>query len=1072
MNKRTARILAAFIVSSGVLVALLVLGQPVHADPGDVLVDRATGTDQPGCGTGSNAPCYSIKYAVEQEAVAGDRVLVAAGTYTETFNMQSGVDIESESGAAVTFIDGEGVRGPLVNASGSTITSSAALQGFTIQNGTATNGGGVYITNNAAPVLADCIIRDNQATGNGGGIYVNGSLTMTGTQVISNTANNYGGGLYQSGAADRVNVIGGRFERNVANTTYSLGSGGGLYVAGSATLSGTYIISNTSMASGGGLRVQGSVVLTGAQVTGNTASNVGGGLYVQGSAFLTGTQVISNTAGQSGGGLYQADGNSQVDVTNSRFERNVATTGSGGGLRVTGSATLTGTQVISNTAYDSGGGLYANSNATLKDCRIERNVANGGAVNAGGGGLWVGNNATLTGTQVVDNVAARDGGGLRQRNSVYQVRITGGRFEGNMAVWTGGGLYVEGNAFLTETQVVSNTAKQQGGGLYQSSPTGRVDVTGSRFERNVATINGGGLRVGGSTALTSTQVVSNTAGNYGGGLHADGDATLEDCRIERNVAGTNGGGLWVDDNATLTGTQVISNTADDHGGGLWQDNGDDQLDVTGGCFEGNAATTLDGGGLRVAGSAALTGTQVTSNTAGRNGGGLYGVRAVEAVNVLFAANTASSSSGSAIYLEGYGTPQVTLRHLTIASATLGSGSAIYVAGGTVDITNTIVASYTIGLQRGGGTVNEDYNLFFGNGTDLSGSISSGGNSLHGQDPHFVDPAGGDYHIETDSAALDAGAFLSITTDLDGDTRPTNPARPDAPDIGCDENVSLTVYRPVTSTMTFGAACAQVVFTDTGGLSSGFITITVEPGRFPTANPADQVVSRTVTITPSTGATISATLALCYEDSEVKSGLDESRLQLYRRTGSGWQGYASTVDTANNLVTGSDVAAFSPWAMGDRDNGPTAVELSSFTADWDGERVLVAWETALEIDTVGFNLWRSTAPDGPYARINDALIPAASPGGVWGGSYAYVDSTAAQGTTYYYKLEEVEVGDTRNWYGPASTDGNDNPTVVDLLSATTSERRDTAIAWWLLAAAIVAGASLVLRACLHRARPYK
>jgi len=62
----------------------LVFSLPAYANPGDVLVNRATGVDQAGCG-GAGNPCYSIKYAVETIAVAGDRVLVAPATYTETF---------------------------------------------------------------------------------------------------------------------------------------------------------------------------------------------------------------------------------------------------------------------------------------------------------------------------------------------------------------------------------------------------------------------------------------------------------------------------------------------------------------------------------------------------------------------------------------------------------------------------------------------------------------------------------------------------------------------------------------------------------------------------------------------------------------------------------------------------------------------------------------------------------------------------------------------------------------------------------------------------------------------------
>jgi hypothetical protein len=144
------------------------------------------------------------------------------------------------------------------------------------------------------------------------------------------------------------------------------------------------------------------------------------------------------------------------------------------------------------------------------------------------------------------------------------------------------------------------------------------------------------------------------------------------------------------------------------------------------------------------------------------------------------------------------------------------------------------------------------------------------------------------------------------------------------------------------------------------------------------------------------------------------------------------------------------------------NGPTAVTLSSFTADWDGDQVAVAWETALEVDTVGFNVWRSTNAGGSYVQINDTLIPAASPGGMMGGSYAFTDSNVTPGTTYYYKLEELEVGGARNWYGPVSTDEG-NPNAVTL-SAT-----DAALAWWPVAAGVAAGTGIAAFFVLRRRR---
>jgi hypothetical protein len=355
-------------------------------------------------------------------------------------------------------------------------------------------------------------------------------------------------------------------------------------------------------------------------------------------------------------------------------------------------------------------------------------------------------------------------------------------------------------------------------------------------------------------------------------------------------------------------------------------------------------------------------------------------------------------------------------------------------------TNTIIADHTVGIRcvdPPGARLTST--LWYSNTTNWSGTVNR--TNDHFGAPAFVDPGGSDYHIRTESAALDAGVFAGVSTDLDGDARPTNPARPDAPDLGADENAALTVRRPKADTMTFGAACARVTFTGTNSLN--YITVTVVY-TYPTDQSSNRPLPRYYVITPVGTGSYTASLALCYTQQEfTQSDVDpESSLQLYRLAG-GWEAYPSTVDIDNDVVTATQVTSFSEWALGGPGGEPTAVALSSFTAEWDDEEVLVAWETALEIDTVGFNLWRSSSVDGGYERANDVLIPAASPGGVWGGSYAYADADVTPGATYYYKIEELEVGGARNWYGPVSTEGS-GPNAVILAEAKTRMWGDLAL----------------------------
>jgi len=96
----------------------------------------------------------------------------------------------------------------------------------------------------------------------------------------------------------------------------------------------------------------------------------------------------------------------------------------------------------------------------------------------------------------------------------------------------------------------------------------------------------------------------------------------------------------------------------------------------------------------------------------------------------------------------------------------------------------------------------------------------------------------------------------------------------------------------------------------------------------------------------------------------------------------------------------------------------AVTVSSFTATAKGNQVLVKWTTATEISNVGFNLLRSTAQGGNYAKIA-GLIPSANPMSILGSNYSYTDSAVSTGQTYFYKLQSVDSKGGTEQFGPAS-----------------------------------------------------
>ncbi len=98
--------------------------------------------------------------------------------------------------------------------------------------------------------------------------------------------------------------------------------------------------------------------------------------------------------------------------------------------------------------------------------------------------------------------------------------------------------------------------------------------------------------------------------------------------------------------------------------------------------------------------------------------------------------------------------------------------------------------------------------------------------------------------------------------------------------------------------------------------------------------------------------------------------------------------------------------------------PLGVTLVSFEAMCVGGQPDIRWETASELTTLGFNVWRNTADSGPQDKLNGSLI-AAHPGSAQGYLYSYLDTTAAENTPYYYWLEDIDTGNVSNFTGPIS-----------------------------------------------------
>ena len=444
-----------------------------------------SGEDTPGCGAEGN-PCRTVQHAAD-EALPGDEIRVAAGTYTgtnsygglsqvvfltKTLTIQGGYTTTNwttpDPEANPTTLDAEGEGRVLVISD--TITVHA--EGLRFQSGDATGrgggpdnedaGGGLYVFT-ATVTISNCVVFSNTGSttgpGYGGGLYVReGSVELVHNEILSNTAGTnvygFGGGLY----LDHGNAI--LVQNEVMSNTASYwddGYGGGLYLEGGSSpdpLPSASLIENTLQGNYASRRADGQ----------------GGGMYAKHyNVVLLDNLVQCNTGGAAdegkGGGLYIFFSDALLErnlvrynIANRGFEEGIS-----GGVHfcTCGDVTLRNNTVFGNTACIGGNGYgggmsFCKTTATLDSNSIISNTATlstGVEVKGWGGGVWAGDNASLSMSNdlVAGNHAKTQGGGLwlGVENDGYNPRAH--RLEHVTIADNGGDYYYAHGVYVTNT---------------------------------------------------------------------------------------------------------------------------------------------------------------------------------------------------------------------------------------------------------------------------------------------------------------------------------------------------------------------------------------------------------------------------------------------------------------------------------------------------------------------------------------------------------------------------------------------------------------------------------------------
>ncbi|HYV18548.1 MAG TPA: hypothetical protein VFC25_05925 [Verrucomicrobiae bacterium] len=79
------------------------------------------------------------------------------------------------------------------------------------------------------------------------------------------------------------------------------------------------------------------------------------------------------------------------------------------------------------------------------------------------------------------------------------------------------------------------------------------------------------------------------------------------------------------------------------------------------------------------------------------------------------------------------------------------------------------------------------------------------------------------------------------------------------------------------------------------------------------------------------------------------------------------------------------------------------DLAAFSATTLGRGIVLEWTTAAERGLLGWNIYRSESPSGPFVRLNGVAVPAYGDGGADVG-YLFADDAVRPGRRYYYQVE--------------------------------------------------------------------
>ncbi len=353
------------------------------------------------------------------------------------------------------------------------------LANMTLQNGSGTNGGAIYISPEGTLTATNCIFANNTVIGTNGASSDTSTNDSSGNSVVGKNGGKgtaaqaaFGGAIFNLGNASFLAC---QFSTNSA-VGGDGGSGGDGDDAGSRGGNGG-AGGNGGEARGGAIYSSGPLLLVDSTFSGNlTRGGTGGTGGAGGGAIISGAAGNGGFGGNAvGAGVYTLGAGATVQVVNCTFFGNTAQGGDsadgganksgigqvgrsggaafGGGIDNGGTVNMTNSTFFENNALGGlagnggsggragdggnggaaiGGGLYNTGTVFIVNCTFSKSAATGGTNGTPGSGISAGRNGKKGSSQGgnIANVAKKKTGSFTLINSIIGTGLSGGAASG------------------------------------------------------------------------------------------------------------------------------------------------------------------------------------------------------------------------------------------------------------------------------------------------------------------------------------------------------------------------------------------------------------------------------------------------------------------------------------------------------------------------------------------------------------------------------------------------------------------------------------------------------------------